>query len=164
MKKVTRENSQQEMRRLLLNSGVPLVFASLGDEENGASLEEIKMRCKLDSPSIEKAIQELVRLDAVTHRGGRYYPCAPHIAIDRLGGDEFFKIDFERSISILKKNFESNPRHEQSLYLSSTFSIHEKHLAKLKQTLNQVLTEFITQSEEANGDGLVNFVVGLTPN
>lgn len=164
LKRIDKTSPQHELRKLLLHSSVPLVFAASGTSEKGASFEEVKKKCKLENSAIEKALKELIRLELLSVREGRYYPCSVHVAIERLGGDEFFKIDFERSLSNLRKSFHDNPQHDLSLFLSSTFSVQEKNLPKLKESLNKLLINFINQYEEAEGDSLVNLVVGLTPN
>lgn len=155
---------RHQMRKVLSQPGVSLVFAASGTEAGGASFQEIQKRCRLDEKTIEKAIKELVRFELLSSTDGRFYPCSAHIAIERLGGDEFFKIDFERSITMLKKNFETRPQHAVSLFLSSTFCVEADRLPKLKEHLNKALLEFINEAEASEGDTIVNLIVGLTPN
>ncbi len=163
VKKMSKADHSREITKLLLNSEIPLVYAASGTTELGASFDEIKKRSKLSDYVIENCIKLLMQSNILVLKNNRYYPCSPHIAIEELGGDNFFKLDFSRSLAKLKNISENRPQHNISLFLSSTFSVQESQLTQLKENLNSVLMEFITQSENPSGETLVTLTVGLVP-
>ncbi|MBL7672421.1 MAG: hypothetical protein JNM39_18225 [Bdellovibrionaceae bacterium] len=152
-----------DVKGLLDSAEVALVFASTGTEIQGASHDEIEGRCKLGQTLVKNALQALIRSDLVSARDGRFFPCSAHVAFERLGGDEFFRHDFLRTVASLKRKFENQPNQSTSLFLASTFCVCESQLPALKESLSQVLFHFISGAEDSQGDTVVELVVGLTP-
>lgn len=152
-----------DVKSLLDSAEVALVFASTGTELLGASHDEIVGRCRLGQTQVKNALQALIRSDLVSVRDGRFFPCSAHVAVERLGGDDFFRQDFLRTVASLKRKFESQPNQKTSLFLASTFCVRESQLPALKESLSQALLQFISAAEDSQGDTVVELVVGLTP-
>lgn len=146
----------------LLSDNAPLVYAALGSLEHGASLDEILIRTKLSQDEVHKALQQLIRANVATADQGRFLPVAPHIAIEKLGGDIFFKRDFERLIRKTQKNFDLKWKDPQSLYLASTFCVNKSEMSALKKRLNETIMDFINACEKPEGDQVVELVVSFT--
>lgn len=162
LKKIIRETMSS--KSILHSADVSVVFAASGTEQNGASLEEI-VRCSGLAPSqVINALQALQISELISYRNDRFYPCSSHVAFERLGGDEFFRKDFLRTVTNLKRRFEMNPQNDICLFLASTFCVAKSQLPALKESLNQTLLQFISSSEDSTGDSIVELVVGLTPN
>lgn len=162
LKKINQEIASSE--DILKSADVSVVFAASGTEQNGASFAEIIGRCGLTPNQVKNALQALLSSELISFRNDRYYPCSSHVAFERLGGDEFFRKDFLRTVASLKRRFETNPQNDICLFLASTFCVAKSQLPALKESLNQTLLQFISSAEDSAGDSIVELVVGLTPN
>lgn len=142
----------------------PLVYASLGSETGGASLEEIRKRSKLDSKHCVKILEMLDENDLIKNRNERYYPVCNHIALDKLGNDQFFKKYFIKKLNRLKKKTEESFNSDKDLFFQSTTCISSKKMTMFKQELRELMLKYIDSIEDNNGDTAVSFVVSMFEN
>lgn len=152
------KNSEEQAFQI---SSIPEVYAALGSVERGATLKEIYDRSHLPSHEIETALEKMIATGLVLKKKLRYFPRQTHLNFEGLSQSEVFKKHFisgcERSARMARSGLSSDSK----LFLSSAFSVNRSDLPKLKEELRSLLLKFVDNSEQTDGDKVVNFVASL---
>lgn len=142
---------------LLDEAEIPAVFAALGDVSTGASLDEIHARTKIPIPHLEGCLRTLIQSAAVEKKNDRYLAVGPHLIFEGLGGEEFFQRDLARSMERAKAKMKEADA-VSSLFFNSTFCVRSSDLPKLRGELKQVLTRFVDEAENHDGERIVTLL------
>ncbi|OFZ47545.1 MAG: hypothetical protein A2381_10165 [Bdellovibrionales bacterium RIFOXYB1_FULL_37_110] len=142
----------------------PLIYASLGSEQEGASLVNIQQRSKLDLKQCVLILKLLEEKGVARQVNSHYFPISNHIALNELGGDQFFKKYFIKKLEALKKRAEKYFTSEQDLFFQSTTCIPLKKIKQFRQDLRELLLEYIDTIESADGDTTVSLLVSMYEN
>ncbi|KYG60959.1 hypothetical protein AZI86_18755 [Bdellovibrio bacteriovorus] len=128
-----------------------LVYASLGDQEQGASLEDILKRSKLSKVEALRNIEILETSGLVTEKKGRYF--ANETAVDMLNftGKELGTLvgELGREIATSPAEFTDNPN---NLVLYSVFSVETRQLAAFKERLRDAVYKVMDEFQSENGN------------
>lgn len=140
---------------------VPQIYSALGTESQGATLSHIFRRTELAEDRAIPVLTKLISLGFVEKRGSRYHALQNHVSIPGLKDSEFFKKYFIHSAESAIQKAKKSMNSEEKLFLSSAFSVRAEDLPKMKVELREVLLRYIDNSEQANGDKVVNLVASL---
>ncbi len=139
----------------------PYVYAALGDEETGATVQQIQMRTGLDPNAIVAILNHLIQKQVVIQQDQAYFACNVSLLFRGQKGRSHFQKFFLENLSQLynkaTKNFES----ESALYLSMAISIDSKKMPQFKKSLAALLDEYTTDIENPHGDGVAVFTCGM---
>lgn len=140
----------------------PRVYASLGTEEGGATLDEISGRSKIVAREALSILEELKGHQLVKGPdGGKFYPITSHID---LGKNLLYKKIFLQGHEELRKRAEENFFKSEELFFSSVTCIKKESLPQLKNELRELMLKFIDKSESPEGDTTINLILGLYEN
>lgn len=142
---------------------VPTVYASLGDPDKGASLEEIQQRSRLAEPTLNKALRAMLDIGLITKNESRYKANSLHVDVGGLGETTQFKDDFKFSMERALKRVGQGHGQQAAFYLN-TFSVRSKDLPELSHALKELLSEFAVEAEAATGDCIAELVCGFSSN
>lgn len=143
----------------------PYVYASLGETEVGKSLEDISLLSKTSIQNCQHILDALIKQNMAGYNSVTqfYYATASVINIGALGENAFFKKHFQssaqRALNLSDKNFDS----PDTLFYTSVFSVKKKDLPKLATQLQQVMSQYMIESEHAAGDELAVLTTSLMP-
>jgi uncharacterized protein (TIGR02147 family) len=143
------------------NKNIPILYASLGTPELGASLNDVVLKTGLSITAIESGLATLIQIGLVQKINDRYYPRDNHVSFQHLTENNMFKDFYLELLSTAEKKAHKNFTDANSLFFSSAFSVQRKDLPLLKEELREVLLKFVDQCEQPNGDQVVSLVVGL---
>ncbi|OFZ23103.1 MAG: hypothetical protein A2202_08270 [Bdellovibrionales bacterium RIFOXYA1_FULL_36_14] len=142
----------------------PVVYASLGSEQEGASLNHIQERSKLDPKQCILILNHLEEKGLVRKSNTHYYPISNHIALNEMGSDQFFRKYYIKKLDALKIRAEKNFISDKDLYFQSTTCIPAKQIKKFRQDLRELLLEYVDTIESTDGDTTVSLLVSMYEN
>lgn len=142
-------------------STVPMVYAALGYPKEGANLSDISKRLELPEDQIILTLKHLINLNLIQKNGARYFALQNHVTIPGLKDSELFKKHFIYSAEEAIKKSRKNMKSDETLFLSSSFSVHTKDLPKMKEELREVLFRYIDNAEKSDGNKVVSLIAGL---
>jgi hypothetical protein len=144
----------------------PIVYASLGSDVNGASMDEISARARIPYRECEKILQEMERHQVVRKHTetGKFLSHNPHLIYQGLGNNSAFKDFFLASIVRAKKNAQANFSEQDRLFFSSAISVKRSNLQKYRLKLRELLDTFAENAEDVDGEDIVSIVCSLFPN
>lgn len=160
-KQLARKAFRGESKNLLHSPSIPLVFAALGSVEQGSPLLEISKKTGLPAEKIDQILAELVAAGAAKVENGIAYPIGLHLVLETVGADEFFRRDTSHSLTIAKNRL--NLPNTNDYFFGSTFSIQEQDLPTLKDKLDILLKDYVSEAESSEGNRIVNLTAFLIP-
>ena len=125
----------------------------------GATLEEISRRTSIHPATVERVLEHLVVQQVVEERSGRYHSVNPLLVFKGLPGDHPVRSTFLDTVEEMKKRATS--QFEQHLFLHAYFSVDRARLPELKKRLWDLMTEFVDQNGNDDGDGVAKMVLSL---
>lgn len=142
------------------------VFASLGSEEAGASLDEIIARTRLPQAKVQEVLEKMVEQNCVSfdEKELRYRPVQLHLNLQGLGTAEFFKLHLQDRLQKINHAVKTDLSSPNRLLFDSVWSIEEKRLPEFKQRLRQLVIDFIDETEKSDGDRIAHVFVSLGTN
>jgi uncharacterized protein (TIGR02147 family) len=144
---------------------IPHIFAASGRTDEGASIDEILERTRFHRRRTLVALEEMIKIGLlIKNQNNKYIPCSPHIAIDKLGGNEYFQRDYERSLALVAKSFRQQSKNPNALFLASNFCVSRKHLPTLRESLRQTIIEFVNSHENPDGDCVTEINIAFLTN
>lgn len=141
-------------------SSIPKIYAALGEAKVGVTIDQIIIKTNLTETETLKSLQFMVQRKLITRSKGRYFSTENHLNFQNLSSDVFKKHFIKTasdSIEMSKKNIQSN----EKLFLSSSFSVSQKDLSKLKEELRSVILRYIDNAEDPRGDKVISLVASL---
>lgn len=168
------EKSREKLRRQIQNrnegapkvyaqSSWPLVYAALGTETRPATLEEISLRCDLQTLVCKKILKEMLEQGIVAFSSQGYYAVTSHLVYQDLGKSFDFQNFFFSSLRRAEKNAKENFSRNDHLFFSSAVSIRRQDLKKFRDQLRDLMSTFAEGVESDRGDEVVNIVSALFP-
>lgn len=158
----TRQESQNLGDRIYALPAVTQVFAALGDSNTGSTLEEIVAKIQMPRNMILETLWGLVGTGLVNLKAdGHYVAQTEHVAFTELGKSEIFKKLYLENLLNTRRVAESEFESAQDLFFLSSFSVNSSRLPELKTQLRELLHRFVEESEQPDGDAVVNLVLGL---
>jgi len=127
------------------------IFAGLGSEVQGASLEEIQMKTKLSSQQISPACKLLVKHGYIEARENRFYVKANGVDFKNLNFSLNFAKAFSEEASHISRHSQRLIATQEALCLYGAFSIDPQKQIEFKEKLRDLLLEFMNEVENDNG-------------
>ncbi len=154
------------LMEVLLQPYFPEVYAGLGTVEEGSTMRQLQARTRLDDKALEKILLELEKVGIVKSfpKTGRYVPVPSAIEAEKLNDAILFETDFIRALQKAQVRFKTQAHSGESLFMTQTFSVKKSKLAKLRNSLAQVIIEFADDAEAAEGDAIAEICIGFTHN
>lgn len=144
----------------------PEIYAALGTQEGGASLDEICMRTGLAPDAAGAVLAKMCETGAV--RGGqdpaagertRYFPGDIHVvsqAMDEIHKTYFISAAGEMIVRA-KRSFDSPER----LYWKSVFSMRPELAPRFKEELRELILRFVDRAEDPAGETLGHITIAF---
>jgi len=135
------------------------VYAALGSAEKGASWEEIFKRSRMAESAVKEAVDLLLSLNLVREEGGRFY--AEMGNIEAFGLNEtsrFQEVMASATAALAQKIQKVQPT---DLFFYASFALDAEKEALLKQKLQELLSSFVDQNQNEDGNLVKTLVVGL---
>lgn len=141
------------------------IYAALGSEESGATIDAIQSRTKLTRSKCLADLNLMVQKGVVKFKSEEqtYHPGPLHYVFNTLGEDEFFKAAFIKSAQRALKSANSNFTKADRLFFSSTFSIDSKKLTDFRLQLRELLLDFVASAESSEGDAIAEVSLCFLP-
>jgi uncharacterized protein (TIGR02147 family) len=139
------------------------VYAALGTKELGASLEQIVSRTRSKKSICESVLQSMTAFGACIHdpKTNRYKPLSLNPLFEGLGKNPLFQSWFLHCLDLTKTEATNRFSSDQALFLGSALSIQSHKLPLLKKKLQEVVFQFIEDSEVSEGDRVAHVVAAI---
>lgn len=134
------------------NPLIPTVFAALGPQDRGASLEEVKSRTGQSGEAIKSCLKDMIDLGMTTFKEDRFYPNLGHVSLQYLSNKTYYKNYVRGSLNHILENLDQDFQKSGHLFFTSSFSIREADMPKLKEELRSLLLQFVDKTEVPEGD------------
>lgn len=148
----------------ILIPNLPQIYAACGSEDNGASLAEISLRTRIPESKACEALSLLQSLDLIEERKERYYPRYAHLAFEKFGGEDYFRQDYQNTLGRTGKRFRESTPSENWLFFASTVCVRKDRMAEFSAQLRDLLHNFVSDSEDPDGNSISDLVLGFTDN
>lgn len=139
----------------------PVIYASLGTYEEGATINEITTRSRLPLDVIKKSIKNLQEIGAIKEREGRLYANRQFLfrASSKKGGNfyHYYLAGLEQQERMVKRSFEDN----QKLFYSNVFSVSTEDIKSIREDLLELLNRYSRRSENPDGDQVISLQASL---
>jgi uncharacterized protein (TIGR02147 family) len=135
------------------------VYAALGSAEKGASWEELLKRSRLPESAVKEALDLLLGLALVREEGRRFY--AEMGNIEAFGLNEtsrFQEVMASATAALAQKIQKVQPA---DLFFYASFALDAEKEALLKQKLQELLSSFVDQNQNEDGDLVKTLVLGF---
>jgi DNA-binding MarR family transcriptional regulator len=155
------QNSSFQVEESLYRAvDLPMVFAALGSPDNGASVNEILKRTRLSKSRVLSALVALEAQNLVASRDGRCFPRSSQLLLPKASEGffrEFYLHLSEKSQRTARTDFQNRT----NLFCGFVASIDSSKQKQHSDRLYQLLTEFLAEIEEPDGDTIVSLNVGF---
>lgn len=135
---------------------LPLIYAALGTTETGASISEIQKRTGLRKNEIATTLTALKESDLVEKQNDRYFAKEGHLSFQGLKQSEIYQKFYLHLIEQASANARARFNSDEHLFFSSSLSIDQSDLPKLKESLRAVLLDYVDRTEKPSGDKVVS--------
>ncbi|MBL7542874.1 MAG: hypothetical protein JNL11_03615 [Bdellovibrionaceae bacterium] len=157
------ENRNQSSVRIYHQNSWPLVYASLGTVDEGASLEDVCHRTRFPSYTCrqilkEMIVQELVSFDSEKRR---YFAKNSHLMYQNLGGNSGFKNFYLNSLHRAEVKSRKDFLRKDRLFFASAISVKKSQVIKYRTQLRDLLDSFAESVESPEGDEVVTILCGM---
>jgi hypothetical protein len=160
------ENRRQPITKVYSQSSWPLIYACLGSEKEGASIEEIAARSRIPVEACRKLVAMMQEADVVKHdmKRDRYISVSPHLIHQNLSKNSGFKDFFLASLRRVESDVRANLGREDRLFFTSVVTVKKSELHKFRTKLRELLENFVETAENPGGEDVVTTVCGFFPN
>lgn len=139
----------------------PIIYASLGSFESGATLADIKLRSAQTDELINKGLEALVNMGAAKQEGERYYANKQFLfgASSKKGSNfyHYYLAKLEQQEVAVKGHFEDSNK----LFYNNVFSVNTRDLPNLREDLLELLNRYVQKSEEPAGTQVITIQAAL---
>lgn len=156
--------SDSKILELYLTKDFPEIFAALGSEEKGATIEDIIHRTNLPLKRIDFILRKMRKNKIVAYDEieNVFRASNQSFQAKELGSDEYFHKDFLRSIKKVKDRFTSQVNSAQSLFVTHTLSVSSDRLKEFAGKLDALLQDFTDDLESPEGDTVAEITLAFT--
>lgn len=133
------------------------IYASLGDKDDGATLAQISKRAGLPELTCETVLESLCKAKAVLKTNFTYRPSHNHLVFK---DKEMFRSQYLMLLNELYQRASTKFDDPHGLFFQGWFSVSEANLPEFKKKLREVLSHFVDENEEPNGNVVVAIGLG----
>jgi uncharacterized protein (TIGR02147 family) len=137
------------------------VYAALGNSKSGASLADVKLRTELSEQICQEVLNFLLDNGAAALQKNRYFARRMSFDIFNLGSDESFKSQYQGALLQLQRKSRASFKSAEEFYFHSAFSVKKAKLPEFKERLKELVTEFLDEAQDDNGDKIGKLTLGL---
>lgn len=139
---------------------IPRIYASLGSQEQGATLREISARSGFPLNRLTAALARMQQLGLLQEKQKRFFPLQPHVNTAGMQS-EIFQRYFQKVTEEVQRQAREDMQSDEKLFFSSAFSVDKRRLAELKTELRSLLLKYVDQSEDPHGDRVASILCAL---
>ena len=156
--------STTDFNRDITDSQFPILYAALGNQERGASVEEIRKKINWDEDRIRYLLKELILKKFVDEISPGYFR-GTQFFIDCLAreGDSwlpgFFLQTLRSHLELAEKDFFD----KQNLSLVLSFCVDQSSLKELREELRSEITRVVTKYHRGDAELITSVVLGMHP-
>ncbi len=130
----------------------PHVYAALGSEEKGASLQDILSRTvSLNTNLVESTLAHLVTVGMVIKKGKRFYAAQDTAFFEDLGKVQFFKNFYLQSVNHLFEKSRKDFNSPDSLFYTISLSLNPTKMPEFRRDLAELLDKYTAEIEQPDG-------------
>lgn len=145
---------------ILSDSRSMALLAASGSPENGASETQLRERTQIKSPTFERLLQNLIEQNLIIQKNGQYLPQDLHLHFQTTDRDSLLTNIFQKAArSASEKSLSRDEGSE--LFFASQFCVSEKDMPQFKIKLRELITSFVTDSINEDGDRVVKLTTAL---
>lgn len=133
------------------------IYAALGDKEDGATLAQISKRAGLPELTCENILSLLCKAKAVEKTNLNYRPSHNHLVFK---DKEIFRTQYLMLLNELYQRSSTKFDDPHSLFFQGWFSVSESSLPEFKKKLREVMSQFVDENEEPDGNVVVAIGLG----
>lgn len=130
-----------------------LVFAALGTEDEGASLDEILLKLKLSEAEVRSAIKFLEDAGLTHFANNRFFPKSTAFDLLNFTSPELSLLVKDLA-SEIKSEAETIVNNKQNLLVYSAFTISRSNLTKFRERLREAAYEIMDEFQDDSGDSV----------
>jgi uncharacterized protein (TIGR02147 family) len=136
----------------LQNPEIFQVYAALGPEAVGATIQEVLFRTKISESMARKGLGQLISSGAVLKNKDRYHAVASKT--DALSSQDEIAISemIQKVCASIQKNRQQIVADKKSLGIYSAFSVRREKIGELKKSLEAALFEVLDEYQDDSGD------------
>ena len=150
-----------EVEDIFTRPEVYSVFAALGTQQDGASLDEISLKTGFAKDSCQDLLTALTKEQIAVIRDGRYF--ASESVIDIFGSgkrDRFRRMYGSFAQDLYRRTAKSLGSPDEFFYCAA-LSIKTDDMKKLKERIRESIIEVLDEAQDDGGDRIAKVVVGL---
>lgn len=137
------------------------IFAACGDQDTGASREQIYQRTRLADNVLDKNIELLMKMNLLEKKDDLYFPINLHLYLQTKSQSELLSSSFKMAANSAAARVAHVTDDSNEYFSSSQFCINENQLPALKKELRECILKFVDDSIVSNGDRVVKVVAAL---
>jgi hypothetical protein len=156
------ENNELKSRMLpvLGRSDLLQIYAALGKEGVGATLNEISKRSSIEGPLVRQALLQLVDVGAVFVEGTRYVAKNSQLDLFGLRDTESLARLISEASAFLQTRHREILAQSDSLVFHTAFSINSVKLPAFREQLRSAIFEVLDRFQDDEGDTVQQLTLG----
>lgn len=140
----------------------PHVYAALGSEEKGASMQDILNRTlSLGSNLVESTLAHLVTVGMVVKKGKRFYAAQDTAFFENLGKVQFFKNFYLQAVQQLFDKSRKDFNSPDSLFYTMSLSLNPAKMPEFRRDLAELLDKYTAEIEQPEGTRVASLTCGF---
>jgi hypothetical protein len=155
-------NLETVAKRAITNPGIFRVYAALGSEETGATLEEIQARTGMAPQVAAKHLSEMRAMGIVFENFGRFFAVAQKADALSLKDKEAVAELIGKVSTDLQKRREQIPQCATNFVFYSAFSVRRSEMPNLKARLQEAILDVLDEFQDDTGEKVEDIFVSLT--
>ena len=153
--------SPEQSMKIFLNRYTPEVYAALGSEDEGSSLEDIVNRTRLTENNVMNVLEHLLQLKVISKIKDRFFVTNLNLDIFGQGSNLSFQNVYLQALNKLNDHAKKEFNHDENLFFHSAFSVSSSKLPELKEKLRKVVLDLLDEEQMDNGDQVARITLGL---
>lgn len=137
------------------------VYAALGTETEGASLEEILRRTQLSELAAKSGLSALMASEAAVEKEGRFYALSSKADCLASADDQSVAEMVQKVCAGIQKNRQSIVADSRNLNIYSAFSVRLAKIPELKKSLEKAVMDVLDEYQDDSGDCIEQVFVSL---
>ena len=160
-RRLSKSKNAERSDAISLGARAVEIFAALGSQEKGATINEIQARTRLDLEVCQRVLNEFVRKALLRYENSRYYPSQTSLDLSSLGRDFGFTRLFGKVSEELNQTYRKKLSSNEELFFYCAYSVQREKLPEMKKRLRDVMLEFIDSEQMDDGDTVVKTILAL---
>lgn len=157
----TSESKKTVSKQLYKHRHVLTVYATLGNQETGASFDDVVRRTGLQPAICRRVLDHLIAENVAVENNGRYRSINSHMVFKGLPGDHPMRDAYLETLSDLQKVAREKFSDVDKSFIQSHVSINPKRLPALKRKLFNAIIEFVEECDDDDGEQVAKLLVGF---